>query len=121
MAADRKPVPPYLSIGLSTVVYGISERKDIARNMRIIEDAIHGSVSICNINMPVKIVALAEGALTGFTDEVFDLSHKACAFTWFCNMPGFIYEPFPKCKISRWNLAAGRNRLSGCNNQFLPQ
>lgn len=88
MAAEKKPVPPYLSIGLSTVVYGISERKDIGKNLKIVEDAIHGSVSICNINMPVKIVALAEGALTGFTDEVFDLPHKMCARDLFIEIPG---------------------------------
>ena len=38
--------------------------------------------------MPVKIIALAEGALTGFTDEVFDLPHKFCAHELFIDIPG---------------------------------
>ncbi len=38
--------------------------------------------------MPIKIVALAEGALTGFTDEVFDLPHKLCVNELFIELPG---------------------------------
>jgi len=68
------PVAPYMAVGLSTVVHGIAERKHIERNLAIIEDAIHAAVSII-INMPVKLIALAEGALTGFTDEIFDIPH----------------------------------------------
>jgi beta-ureidopropionase len=83
-----KPVAPYMAIGLSTVVYGVRERKDIARNLNIIEDAIRASVETVNINMPVKIVALAEGALTGFTDEVFDLPHAMAARELFIDIPG---------------------------------
>ena len=59
----RKPVAPYLAVGLSTVIYGISERKQIRHNLENIEEAIHAAVSMVNINMPVKIVSLAEGAL----------------------------------------------------------
>ena len=41
-----------------------------------------------NINMPVKIIALAEGALTGFTDEIFDLPHVLAARELFIDIPG---------------------------------
>ncbi|MEL7563724.1 MAG: nitrilase-related carbon-nitrogen hydrolase [Dehalobacterium sp.] len=85
---EKKPIAPYAAIGLSTVVYGISERKDIKRNLDIIEDAVHAAVGTCNINMPVKIVALPEGALTGFTDEVFDLPHEMCSRELFIDIPG---------------------------------
>jgi len=85
---ERKPVAPYMALGLSTVVYGISKRADIKRNLDNIENIIHGALSTCNINLPVKIVALAEGALTGFTDEVFDLPHKLCANELFIEIPG---------------------------------
>lgn len=85
---ERKPVAPYLALGLSTVAYGISKRSDIKKNLDNIENIIHGAISTCDINMPVKIVALAEGALTGFTDEVFDLPHKLCANELFIELPG---------------------------------
>jgi len=84
----RKPIPPYQAIGLSTVVYGVCERSQIKKNLDNIEDAFRAAVEISNINMPVRIVALAEGALTGFTDEVFDIPHKVAAKEIFIDIPG---------------------------------
>ena len=73
---ERKPVAPYMAIGISAVSYGISKRADIQRNLDNIENLINGAITTVDINMPVKLVVLAEGSLTGFTDEVFDLPHK---------------------------------------------
>ena len=84
----RKPVAPYLAIGLSTVAYGIAERKHIRRNLEIIEETFHAAISMAGINMPVRIVALAEGALTGFTDEIFDIPHTTAARELFIDIPG---------------------------------
>ena len=75
-------------VGLSTVVHGIGERRHIGRNLDIIEDAIHAAVSVISINMPVKLIALAEGALTGFTDEIFDIPHVTAARELFIDIPG---------------------------------
>lgn len=84
----RKPTAPYMAVGLSTVVYGISKRADIKRNLATIEDAIHGAMSVVGINMPVKIIALSEGAMTGFTDECFDMPHSVAARDLFIEVPG---------------------------------
>ena len=89
MAKKKKnPIPPYQAIGLSTVVYGVCERSQINKNLNNIEDAFRAAVEISNINMPVRIVALAEGALTGFTDEVFDIPHRVAAKEIFIDIPG---------------------------------
>lgn len=85
---QKKPVAPYLALGLSTVITGIASRKHIKHNLENIEEAIHASVSMTNINMPVKVIALAEGALTGFTDEIFDLPHTLVAKEFFIDIPG---------------------------------
>lgn len=82
------PIAPYMALGLSTVVHGIAQRSHIKHNLETIEDAIHAAVSMISINMPVKIIALAEGALTGFTDEIFDLPHKLAADEFFIDVPG---------------------------------
>jgi beta-ureidopropionase len=84
----RTPVAPYMAVGLSTVVYGIGSRKDIRKNLETIEDGIHAAMSVVSINMPVKLMALAEGALTGFTDEAFDLPHTIAAKELFIDIPG---------------------------------
>lgn len=82
------PIAPYMVIGLSTVVHGIGSRKDIGRNLDTIEDGIHAAMSVVSINMPVKLITLAEGALTGFTDEAFDLPHTLAAKELFIDIPG---------------------------------
>src|SRR5438132_10531141 len=87
-AKRPEPIAPYLAVGLSTVVYGVGERKHIRRNLQTIEDGIHAAMSVIGINMPVRIVALAEGALTGFTDEAFDVPHVTAARELFIDLPG---------------------------------
>jgi predicted amidohydrolase len=84
----RQPVAPYIALGLSTVVHGVGRRSHIKRNLSIVEDAVHAAMSVVSINMPVKLVALAEGALTGFTDEAFDVPHKVAARDLFIDVPG---------------------------------
>ena len=86
--SERTPVAPYMAVGLSTIVHGVAARRHIQRNLDIIEDAIHAAVSIIGINMPVKLIALAEGALTGFTDEIFDIPHVTAARELFIDIPG---------------------------------
>ena len=85
---NTKPVAPYMAIGLSTYVHAISKREQIAVNLEIIEDSCAAAIETCNINMPVKLVALAEGALTGFTDEIFDIPHTLAARELFIDIPG---------------------------------
>jgi beta-ureidopropionase len=85
---QSKPVAPYMAIGLSTAITGIANRKHIRHNLENIEEAIHACISMTNINMPVKVIALAEGALTGFTDEIFDLPHTLAAEELFIDIPG---------------------------------
>lgn len=89
MAADgAKPIAPYLAVGLSTVVRNIERRAQIQANLDVIEETIHAAVSTVSINMPVKLVALAEGALTGFGDEAFDIPHVQAAREMFIDIPG---------------------------------
>lgn len=77
-----------MAVGLSTIITGIAERRHISHNLDTIEDAFHAAMSIIGINMPVRIVALAEGALTGFTDEIFDVPHVVAARDMFIELPG---------------------------------
>jgi beta-ureidopropionase len=83
-----KPVAPYMAIGLSTVAYGIAHRRHIRKNLDIVEENIDAAISMVNINLPVKLLNLAEGALTGFTDEIYDLPHTLAARELFIDIPG---------------------------------
>lgn len=84
----RTPIAPYLAVGVSTVVRNIEQRAQIQANLDVVEDTVHAAVSTVSINMPVKLVALAEGALTGFGDEAFDISHVKAAREMFIDIPG---------------------------------
>jgi predicted amidohydrolase len=86
--AKSRPVPPYLALGLSTTCRGISGRSEMMRNLRHIENMIHGAMFVVSINMPVKIIALAEGAISGFTDEAFDVPHVTAAKELYIDIPG---------------------------------
>jgi predicted amidohydrolase len=57
-------------------------------NLKTIESHIHGAMSIVSIQLPVKIVALAEGAIQGFTDEIFDVDHVTFAREVAIEIPG---------------------------------
>ena len=84
----RKPIAPYLAIGLSTTCRGISKRSDIKRNLRHIENMIPTAIFVVSINMPIKIVAVAEGVIFGFTDETLDVPHVITAKDLYIDIPG---------------------------------
>ena len=84
----KKPVAPYQCVAISPIAYNISKRSDISRNLDNVEMMIDAAIGISDINMPVKLVALPEGALTGFGDEAFDLDHVMCANEFFIEVPG---------------------------------
>ena len=84
----KKPVAPYQCVAISPYAYNISKRADISRNLDNIEMMIDAAIGISDINMPVKLVALPEGALTGFGDEAFDLDHVLCANELYIETPG---------------------------------
>lgn len=88
MSEQKKPISPYLCMAISPISYNISKRADIKRNLDNIEMMIDAAIGIADINMPVKLVALPEGALTGFGDETFDLPHVLCAREFFIEIPG---------------------------------
>src|SRR6266536_2978632 len=69
----QEHVAPYMAVGLSTVVHGIGSRRDIERNLQIVEDGIHAAVSIIGINMPVRLIALFFFNDTAST-EIYTLS-----------------------------------------------
>jgi len=72
---------------------GIAKRKHIKANLDTIEENIHAAVSTVDINMPVRLIALAEGSLTGFTDKAFDLPLAMAAEELFIDIPGEEPEP----------------------------
>ena len=68
-------IEPYMAVGLITTVWGARTRADIERNVEHIHGVMKAAAWLSSLDYPVRYVAIPEGALQGFTDEVFDTDH----------------------------------------------
>ncbi len=81
-------IEPYNAVGLVPTVRGISRRQDIERNIEHHRHMVKAACWLSSLDLPVKLVALPEGALQGFNDEVLDADHEEFARTCAIDIPG---------------------------------
>ena len=79
---------PYTAVGLVPTVRGVRKRSEIQRNLDHISHLIAAASWLSSLDLPVRLVLLPEGALQGFTDEVFDLDHATFARESAIDVPG---------------------------------
>ena len=75
-------IEPYNAVGLIPSFWGIRRREDMAKNLEHIESLTHAAFWLSNLDIPVRLIAIPEGALQGFNDEVTDIDHAEYARTW---------------------------------------
>ena len=63
-------------------------RDDIAANLEHIAHMVKAAAWLSSLELPVRLIALPEGALQGFNDEVFDLDHVLYARECAIDIPG---------------------------------
>ena len=81
-------VRPYTVVGLIPSVRGIRKRDDIAINLEHLTHMVKAAAWLSSLELPVRLIALPEGALQGFNDEVLDLDHAAFARECAIDIPG---------------------------------
>ena len=81
-------IEPYNAVGLVPTVWGISTRRDILRNIEHHRHMVKAACWLASLDLPVRLVALPEGALQGFNDEVLDLDHAQFAESCAIDVPG---------------------------------
>ncbi|HWN57312.1 MAG TPA: nitrilase-related carbon-nitrogen hydrolase [Methylomirabilota bacterium] len=81
-------IRPYTAVGLIPTVRGIRKRDDIALNLEHIAHMVKAAAWLSSLELPVRLIALPEGALQGFNDEVFDLDHVLYARECAIDIPG---------------------------------
>ncbi len=81
-------IHPYTAVGLVPTVRGVRRRSEIRRNLEHLADLIAAASWLSSLDLPVRLVAIPEGALQGFTDEVFDLDHVEYARDCAIDIPG---------------------------------
>src|SRR5206468_2556460 len=79
---------PYTAVGLIPAVRVVRKRSEIQRNLDHISHLLAAASWLSSLDLPVRLVLLPEGALQGFTDEVFDLDHATYARESAIDVPG---------------------------------
>jgi predicted amidohydrolase len=81
-------VAPYQAIGLVPTMRGIRRRDEIMWNVEHLSHLIKAACWLSALDLPVRLIAIPEGGLQGFTDEVFDLDHRDYAENCAIDIPG---------------------------------
>ena len=81
-------IDTYNAVGLIPTVWGIRRREEILRNIEHHSHMIKAATWLAGLDLPVRLVAIPEGALQGFNDEVLDEDHVDYAKTCAIDLPG---------------------------------
>jgi predicted amidohydrolase len=81
-------IEPYQAIGLVPTIWGIRRREDIRRSLEHLDHLVTASAWLGGLDLPVRLIAIPEGALQGFNDEVLDLDHETFARECAIDIPG---------------------------------
>lgn len=82
------PIRQYMALALQPMMVGAAQRADITRNLDHIAELAFAAKNVTEIEMPVRLYAIPEGALQGFTDEIFDWPHVDYAERLAIDLPG---------------------------------
>src|SRR5208282_1410059 len=81
-------IKPYTAVGLIPTVTGIRRRADIRINLEHLKHLVKAAAWLSSLDLPVRLIAIPEGALQGFNDEVLDLDHAQFAREGAIDIPG---------------------------------
>jgi predicted amidohydrolase len=81
-------IEPYTAVGLIPTFWGARRREDIGKNLAHLQQVAEAAVMLCNLDTPVRLIAIPEGALQGFNDEVMDVDHADYARNCAIDIPG---------------------------------
>ena len=81
-------IEPYNAVGLIPNFWGIRRRADIEKNLEHLESLTKAAFWLSSLDIPVRLIAIPEGALQGFNDEVLDPDHAEFARTCAIDIPG---------------------------------
>jgi predicted amidohydrolase len=81
-------VDPYQAVALQTTVRHVTSRAEVEKNLNHIGSMIDLVMHICSLELPVRLIALGEGAIQGFVDEILNLAPAEYAETMAGQIPG---------------------------------
>jgi predicted amidohydrolase len=81
-------IAPYTAVGLIPTTRGIRRREDIAINLEHLRHLTKAAAWLSSLDLPVRLIAIPEGALQGFNDEILDADHVTFARECAIDIPG---------------------------------
>jgi beta-ureidopropionase len=81
-------IKAYTAVGLIPTVRGIRTRSDIRVNLEHIRSLTKAASWLSSLDLPVRLIAIPEGGLQGFNDEVLDVDHAEFARECAIDIPG---------------------------------
>lgn len=84
----NEPIEQYMALALQPVIRGAHKREDISVNIEHIAELSFAAIWLSDIDLPVRLLAIPEGALQGFTDEIFDWDHEYYVEHMAIDIPG---------------------------------
>lgn len=66
-------IDPYMAVALQTTVRHCAKRSEVERNLIHIGNMVDLVCHICALELPVRLIALGEGCIQGFADEILHL------------------------------------------------
>ncbi|MGH7865465.1 MAG: nitrilase-related carbon-nitrogen hydrolase, partial [Candidatus Binataceae bacterium] len=81
-------IKPYTAVGLVPTVRGVRRRDEIVANIENLKHLTKAASWLSSLELPVRLIAIPEGALQGFNDEVLDLDHVEYARECAIDIPG---------------------------------
>ena len=81
-------IDSYVAVGISPTVRGVLQREQIRANIEHIHEVCAAACWLSSLDLPVRLIVIPEGALQGFTDEVFDWDHHKYAAEIAIDIPG---------------------------------
>ncbi len=88
MKTDAAMLKQYMALALQPVMRGAYQRADIQANLDHIAELARAAVWLASIELPVRLITIPEGALQGFTDEIFDWDHVDYVTRMAIEIPG---------------------------------
>ncbi|MCC5794838.1 MAG: hydrolase [Chromatiales bacterium] len=85
-------IDPYIAVSLQTTVRHVTQRQQVERNLAHIGNMIDLVCHICSLELPVRLIALGEGAIQGFADEILHLDSPTYTRTMAAEIPGWETE-----------------------------
>lgn len=93
---------PYQAVGLIQSIWGIRRREEIMTNLEHVSHMIKAASWLSSMDLPVRLIAIPEGGLQGFTDELFDSDHEDYARECAIDIPGPETDYLGKLAV-QWN------------------